>query len=602
MIQFDNVKKSYGGECILDTVSFTLGKREKCSLIGRNGAGKTTIFRLICQQEEPDSGQITIPKGYRLGYLNQHIHFSEPSIVQEACLGLPEEEKESVYKAEAILSGLGFTKQQFEQAPSTLSGGYHLRLHLTKLLLSDPDCLLLDEPTNYLDILSIRWLANFLRTWPKELLMISHERLFLDSLVSHTIGIHRKKLHKIEGPSQKLYQQIALQEEVYEKSRMAIEKKRATMQAFVDRFGAKNTKAAQAQSRLKAIERLPELDALCAIENLDFHFPARHTPSQIIMKVQDLSFSYGTTPLISHLSFEVQRDARIGIIGKNGKGKSTLLQLLIGKFRAQSGSFSSITDLQIGYFGQTHIDQLHRDATVEEEIQRSNPLLSLQEVRSIAAQMMFSQARAEKKIAVLSGGEKSRVVLAKLLAAPCHLLLLDEPTNHLDVESMEAFMDALETFEGAVVIISHSELVLQRIAKELLVFQDRGQEVFPGTYKEFLEKDGWKDQEAATPSQKQEQTHKDLKRKRAEAVQERAKVLKPHLARAAELEAHIISLETEVETLSALLIQQASLGSSHNIAEHTKALKEKNHQIEMAFAELEAVTASIESEKKRFDI
>jgi len=585
MIQVESVKKTYGGETVLDAISFTLGKKEKCGLVGRNGAGKTTLFRLICGLEEPDQGSIVIPKHYRLGYLNQHIHFEQKTILEEVCLGLPPEDKEKTYKAEAILFGLGFQKSDLEKSPHAFSGGYQLRLHLTKLLLSEPDCLLLDEPTNYLDILSIRWLKQFLRNWQGELIMISHDRQFLDSIITHTIGIHRKGLKKIEGPSTKLYQKIAQEEEVHEKTRQTLEKKREHIQEFVDRFGAKANKASQAQSKLKALNRLPSLDALCQIENLNFSFPAAQTASKILFKGNTITFSYTGTPLISKFSFEIEKNARLGIIGQNGKGKSTFLKLLIGELEAQEGSMTMAPNLSIGYFGQSHINRLDPEQTVEDEIQQANPKLSIQEVRSIAGKMMFTQNRAEKKIGVLSGGERSRVVLGKLLAAPCHLLLLDEPTNHLDVESLEAFMDALEEFEGAVVIITHSELVLERLATRLLVFTQSKQEFFEGTYSEFLEKGGWQQEEK--PQDKKEQTYKESKKQRAEAVIERSKQLKPHLARISQIESRITKLEEEVEALNNKIIDDVNNGKSTDIAEKTKLIKENQKEINTLFEELE---------------
>lgn len=597
MIQFDQVSKAYGGDQVLDKISFVLGKRERMALVGRNGAGKTTLFRLIMGVEEPDAGTITSPKGYKVGMLDQHIRFSKPSVIEEACLGLPDDDKESVYKAESILFGLGFQKDDLEKSPSLFSGGYHLRLHLTKLLLSQPDCLLLDEPTNYLDILSIRWLGQFLRNWPGELIMISHDRQFLDSVCTHTVGIHRKGLKKVQGSTEKLFEQLALQEEVYEKTRVAIEKKKAHMQSFIDRFGAKNTKAAQAQGRQKAINRLPSLEALCSIDNLSFTFPAVHTNSKILIKANNVSFGY-TTPLITGFSIEIERDARLGIIGKNGKGKSTLLRLLLGDLTPTNGTITLTSGITVGYFGQSHIERLHLDNTVEDEIRAANPDLTPQDARGIAGKMMFTQDRAEKRIGVLSGGERSRVVLGKLLARPCHMLLLDEPTNHLDVESMEAFMDALEEFEGAVCIVTHSELVLERLATKLIVFQNNAQQVFLGGYDEFLEKGGWQEEEQVKV--KAPQNHKDAKRERAELVNERSRALKPHTAKAEKLESTIIKLEEEVDALNNKLLEAVQDGKSTIIGDLSKAIKEKQSAIELHFCELESVSQIIEQIKQEY--
>ncbi len=597
MIQFEKIDKAYGSDTVLEDVSFVLGKGERCGVIGRNGAGKTTLFRLITGEEESDSGKIIRPLGYQVGVLTQHIHFKEPTILQEAILGLRAEDKEKTYKAESILFGLGFGAADMDKSPALFSGGYQLRLHLAKLLLSEPDCLLLDEPTNYLDILSIRWLSQFLRNWQGEIMMISHDRKFLDSIITHTLAIHRKGIKKIPGQTEKCFSQLAQEEEIYEKTRQAVEKKKAHMQSFIDRFGAKNTKAAQAQARQKAINRLPSLEALCAIDDLNFNFPAAKTNSKVLLKAKDVSFGY-TTPLITNFSLEIEKEARLGIIGQNGKGKSTLLRLLLQELTPTSGTITLTSGITLGYFGQSHIERLHMESSVEDEIRAANPELTSQEVRSIAGKMMFTQARAEKKIGVLSGGERSRVVLGKLLARPVHMLLLDEPTNHLDVESMEAFMDALDEFEGAVCIVSHSELVLERLATSLIVFHKDSQEYFLGGYKEFLEKGGWQDDEK--PPVKKEQSLKDEKRERAELVTNRSRALKPYMQAAASLEASIIKLEKELDELNKKLLDAVQDGKTSLIGDYSKAIKTCQQAIDDQFVELEQASLAIEKIKQEF--
>ena len=228
MIQFDNIALSFSGKTLFNEVSFTLQKGERCALVGRNGSGKSTLFRLIAKEYEPDLGSISIPKGYRIGYLHQHIHFKESTIRDEAALGLPPGEEDMIYKAETILFGLGFTEDDLDRSPSEFSGGYHLRLHLAKVLISEPNCLLLDEPTNYLDILSIRWLTQFLSKWKGEFILISHERDFLDAVCTHTMGLHRNKIRKFKGSTIHYFEKILIEEEIHEKTRLKVEKKRAS--------------------------------------------------------------------------------------------------------------------------------------------------------------------------------------------------------------------------------------------------------------------------------------------------------------------------------------------------------------------------------------
>ncbi len=500
MIQLENISLSYAGIPLLEGVSFTVGKKERIGLIGRNGSGKSTLFRLLMGAEKQDKGTIGIVKGYRIGWLEQHIRFTAHTVVDEAVLGLPVDEQCDVYKAEKILLGLGFTEEQFEKSPVDLSGGYQLRLNLAKLLLSEPDCLLLDEPTNYLDILSMRFLSKILARWPGELIIVCHDREFMDSITTHTVGILRKKARKLTGSSIDFFTQIAAQEEIHEKTRMNQDKKKAHLQSFIDRFGASASKAAQAGARKKALDRIPALEALKSLYNLDFEFRVKPLPGEKVGELKNVSFSYTDTPMIPDFSLFLEKGDRVAIIGKNGNGKSTLLRLIATDLKPQSGSVSYGEQVAIGYFGQTNIERLHKDRTIEEEIKLANIKLSYAEVKAIAGQMLFSGDLSAKKIGVLSGGEKSRVLLGKIIANPCNLLLLDEPTHHLDIESVEALIDALNDFPETFIIVTHSELILKRLELDkLIVCHENRQEIFLGSYTEFLEKQGWEEEKAEKP-------------------------------------------------------------------------------------------------------
>ena len=280
MVQFDHVTLAFSGHTLFEDASFTLQKAERCGLIGRNGSGKSTLFRLIDGEMEPHRGTISTPKNYRIGYLQQHIHFTQPTLIEEAALGLQPHEQDHLYKAEKILFGLGFTEEDLERSPTAFSGGYHLRLHLAKVLIAEPNCLLLDEPTNYLDILSIRWLMTFLSKWSQEFILISHDRDFMDRVTTHTMGIHREKVRKIKGTTIDFFQQILLEEVVHEKTRAKIEKKRTHVESFIERFGAKATKATQAQSKLKMLAREPVLEQLNALSHLSFSFQEAPFPEK----------------------------------------------------------------------------------------------------------------------------------------------------------------------------------------------------------------------------------------------------------------------------------------------------------------------------------
>ncbi|MCX8069601.1 MAG: ATP-binding cassette domain-containing protein, partial [Thermodesulfovibrionales bacterium] len=392
MIQILNLAKSYGKQILFENLSFTLNKGEKVGLVGRNGSGKTTLLRLILGLENYDEGSILIPKGYKIGYLKQHINFTQKTTLQEACLSIPQSETgtDETYKAKKALKGLGFLEDEFDINPTMLSGGFQIRLNLAKTLLEEPDLLLLDEPTNYLDIVSIRWLRQFLRAWAKELIIITHDRDFMDSVTTHTMTIHRNQLKKIEGNTHKLYEQIILEEQLHEQTRINDEKKRKEIQEFIDRFRAKATKARQVQSRIKALQRQENLEQLKKIKNLDFEFSYLKFHGKWLIDVKDIAFGYDTAKpnLIEGLSISINSDDRIAIIGKNGKGKSTLLNLLAGELIPTKGSVIHNPKLSLGYFGQTNVLRLDPHKTVTDEIMSVMPEDNVRKARTIAGIMM----------------------------------------------------------------------------------------------------------------------------------------------------------------------------------------------------------------------
>ena len=497
MLQISNLSKSYSGKTLLEGASVDIGRNERVGLVGRNGSGKSTLFRMILGQEAPDEGTIAFPRGYRVGHLAQHLNFTKNTILEEACLGLPEEEQAMnlTYKGEIILNGLGFSESDFERAPEEFSGGFQIRINLAKVLLSEPDLLLLDEPTNYLDIVSSRWLSKTLSQWKGELVLITHDRGFMDSVVTHTMGIYRNGIRKMPGGTQKLYDQIALDEEIYEKTRLNEGKKRKEVEDFINRFRATASKAALVQSRIKSLERMGSKEELIQEDSLDFIFSYDKFLGKNILDVYDLSFGYTELEqLFSDLNFSVSRKDRIGIIGKNGRGKSTLLRALASELKPLQGEVLMSPNARLGFFGQTNVERLNTKHTIEEEIALAHPHLSRTRVRTIAGTMMFEGDSALKKIGVLSGGEKSRVLLGKIIASPTNILFLDEPTNHLDMDSIEALLESLKVYEGALILVTHNEVLLRQLCDRLIVFQGEKPFIFEGTYDYFLDKIGWDDE------------------------------------------------------------------------------------------------------------
>lgn len=495
MIKAKDLSISFSGHEIFSDVNFIINAREKIGLIGRNGSGKSTFLKLILQKLEPDSGSVEIPRGYRIGHLEQHIHFTHNTVLEEVCSVLPAERDHEGWKGENILYGLGFSYEDLEKDPKKFSGGYQVKLNLAKLLLVEPQMLLLDEPTNYLDIHSIRWLKEFLNSWSGELILITHDRSFMDSVISHTLIIHRGEFKKIAGNTQGIREKIALEEEIYEKTRINEDKKRQKTQDWIDRFGAKASQASRVQSRVKMLEKQEVKGKLDNVETLDFKF--NHTPystKENMIEVKGLNFGYlENLPLIQNLSFKVEDGDKICVIGKNGKGKSTLLKLLMEDLIPSKGTIKVNNKVKIGYFGQMNIDRLDKDLSVYEELQRTDETIHQSRVRQVCSNMMFSSDLAKKQIGVLSGGEKSRVMLGKILLKGVNLLLLDEPTNHLDMESCDSLLEAIKNFEGAVIIVTHDESFLREIANKLIIFDDNKTFEFEDSYEFFLKRIGWKD-------------------------------------------------------------------------------------------------------------
>lgn len=482
---------------LFSDLSVNINRGEKVGLVGRNGHGKSTLFAMILGEAEIDSGSISIPKGYKIGHLEQHLNFTKPTVLEECSLGLPPGEEYETWQVERILSGLGFSEADMERSPQDFSGGYQIRMNLAKLLVSAPDMLMLDEPTNYLDIVAIRWLEEFLREWEGEFVLITHDRSFMDSVVTHTIAIHRQKAVKVKGDTDKLYTQINQEEETYEKTRLNEEKKRKQEEQFIARFKAKASFASRAQSRVKKLEKMGEKKALEKIEDLELYFNSASFAANQMLSAQEISFSYnGKEPfLIKDFSLSIEKRERVCIIGKNGKGKSTLLKLLAGELEPTSGKITKHPALREGYFGQTNKKVMNDSNTVYEEIASADPDCTDQKARTIAGGLMFSEAAALKKIKVLSGGEKSRVLLGKILVTPSHLLFLDEPTNHLDMQSCDSLIEAIDDFEGSIVMVTHDEMHLRAVATKLVVFDKDEILVYPGGYEDFLQDVGWADED-----------------------------------------------------------------------------------------------------------
>ncbi|NTU42254.1 MAG: ATP-binding cassette domain-containing protein [Nitrospirales bacterium] len=608
MIQINGLSKSYGQQPLFQDVTFTINPGERIGLVGRNGHGKTTLFRMILNQEHADEGTISIPRGYTIGHLSQHLRFTEPTLIGECILSLPvtEDGRDETYKAEKVLMGLGFSQEDFTRAPSELSGGFQIRLNLAKLLLSEPDLLLLDEPTNYLDITSTRWLGQFLRNWKGEMMIITHDRDFMNSVTTHTMAIHRCRVRKIEGSTQKLYDQILTEEEVYEKTRINDEKKRQETEAFISRFRAQATKAKAVQSKIKSLDKRERMERLTEIKDLDFQFNPAPFTGKVLLEAKDLGFSYQPEdPLIRDLSLTVGGNDRIAIIGQNGRGKTTLLNLLAKEITPSKGTVEHHPSLRLAYFGQTNIQRLDLQRTVEEEIMEAHPDHSRRVARNICGLMMFEGDSALKKISVLSGGERSRVLLGKLLVSPANLLLLDEPTNHLDMESIDSLIEAISVFEGSVILVTHSEMLLHALATRLVVFDNGEVTVFDGTYQDFLDRVGWKGEAENGEKQKAATTKtpakKDLRKLRAELIQEKSRATAPLQKGIQQAEERIMLLEEKVGKETELLLAASEKGDWQASSDLSQSIKDAEAEINELFQTLEELTVTLQEKETDFE-
>ena len=606
MIAVTNLSKSYGTQVLFENVTFNINPGEKIGLVGRNGHGKTTLFRLITGQEEPDSGTITIPKGYKIGYLKQQLEFTEPTVLAECCSEMQPNDSgvKQTWQAEKILSGLGFSKEDMQRPPQEFSGGFQVRINLTKLLVSEPNLLLLDEPGNYLDIISIRWLISFLRSWHNELVIISHDRSLMDAVTTHTLAIHRQNVKKIAGDTAKMYDQIAREEEIYEKTRINDDKRRKEIETFIERFRYKATLASRVQSRVKTLDKMSKVEALEKIKNLDFAFNYEPMFAKSFFGAEHLSFGYGGTQIIRDLSFEIKQNDRVGIIGKNGKGKTTLLKLLAGKLQPQSGVVNAHPAVKIGFFEQTNVQTLDPQNTVEQEIDSAIRDRERYTARAIAGAMMFEGDNSQKRIGVLSGGEKNRVMLGKLIATPCNLLLLDEPTNHLDMQSADSLLAALDAFEGAVVIATHNEMFLRTLVNKLIIFDHGGITVYNGGYDDFLREIGWDnetDDRAEPGSLKPVVSKKDTRKWRADIVAQKSKELKPIENQMNKLEDEITSLESESAEVSHSFEQATMTGDAAKIRELSQRMSELDKHIESLYERLSVLSDTYDEKKKYYD-
>lgn len=604
MIQVNNLDKSFSGQVLFEDLSFNLQPGERIGLVGRNGAGKSTLFSIILGKLAPDAGVVSIPKGYTLGSLDQHIHFTKPTVMEECCQVLVGDAQFDYYKAEKILFGLGFSDEDMQKDPNSFSGGFQIRINLTKCLLVEPSLLLLDEPTNYLDILSLRWLRQFLKTFPGEVLLITHNRDFMDSVTTHTMGLYRRGLKKIKGKSANFYEQMEIEDEMYEKTRVNQDKKRAHLESFIDRFGAKASKATQAQSKKKQLDKMDKMGKLEGESQMGLSFHYKDCQGKVLLEAEKVSFSYDGDDmdlLFKDITLAIGRHERIGIIGKNGKGKSTLLNLIAGELKPNSGTVETHPSISMGHLGQTNVSRLSNTNTIIQELQAENTDLSMTAVRNICGSLMFNGDMALKKISVLSGGEKNRVLLGKIMANKTNFLLLDEPTNHLDMDSIDVLTDELVRYKGAIAVVTHSEELLRRVVNKLVIFHKGGAEVFNGGYNEFLEKIGWEEEGPLVVKKVSKLSKKEAFAKRKALNSEKTKKINPIKKKIYACEEEVMALEEKLNIENKKMSEASNSGDNALVISLSTDIGVIQKKIQTSFESMEEYEAELSKYTQEYD-
>jgi ATP-binding cassette subfamily F protein 3 len=518
MLTISQVTKSFTGRILFEDASLQVNRGDRVGLVGPNGAGKTTLFSLILGEDSPDEGRVSVEKGATIGFLPQeNAPAGEETVLEMACAVSPELTKaqrilkttpedsaqhhEALHafdehggwqiepKAKRILAGLAFRESDFERPAKTMSGGWVMRAHLAQLLVQEPDLLLLDEPTNHLDLESLVWFEQYLLEYPGAILMISHDREFLNQLVGSIVEIAHRRLHRYRGNWDSYIEQKAAREVQQLAAYKNQQKEIASLQLFADRFRAKASKASQAQSKLKQIDRMEKIEApLSREKTVRFHFPQPPRSGLRVITLKDVDHAYGDLVVYRGLNFEAERGQRTVLVGPNGAGKSTLLKLLAGSLAIQRGTRELGHNTKVGYFSQFRVEMLDPKATVLETARDMPNPVSEQTARTVLGSFLFRGDDVFKSTAVLSGGEKTRLALVKLLLDPPNLLLMDEPTTHLDVGSIDALIGALAQYNGTLIFISHDVYFIRAVAKTVLHISAGTLTPYAGDYDYYLDK------------------------------------------------------------------------------------------------------------------
>jgi ATP-binding cassette subfamily F protein 3 len=599
MLTISGITKAFGARVLFEEATLQINRGDRIGLVGPNGAGKSTLFSLVLGHDAPDTGEVAVERGAAIGHLPQeNVPVGNETVLELATAITPEitilrralkafedghaTETDDYHtaqsrfdalggyqlepKAKTILRGLAFRELDFQRPASAMSGGWVMRAHLARLLVQQPDLLMLDEPTNHLDLEALRWFQEYLKTYPGAILMISHDREFLNQLVGSIVEIRQNRLLRYRGN----YDEYLVQREAQANQLLAAYKNQQRdiqrLQEFADRFRAKASKASQAQAKLKQIERMEKIEApVNDARTIKFRFPQPPRSGHRVIALKDIHHAYGENVVYRGMNFEAERGQRIVLVGPNGAGKSTLLKILAGVLQFQSGAREPGLNVKTGYYAQYRVEMLKAERTVLEEALDTKRVISVEAARTVLGSFLFRGDDVFKPVAVLSGGEKSRLALVKLLLDPPNLLLMDEPTTHLDMPSIDALIAALEQYEGTLIFISHDVYFIRKLARHVLHVNAGQLTPYHGDYQYYLDKTaalsaraaltagGIEEAPAAVAMDDKPARQRDQKRLEAETRQARSRERRARQQVVDKLEKEIARLEQRQKELTAEL-------------------------------------------------
>lgn len=632
MISINNLTFEIGSRALYDEANWHIKPGDKVGLIGANGAGKSTLLRLIVGQYSPTAGTISMAKDLKIGYLNQDLlsYHSEKSILHvameaferqnqlhteiENLLGKLETdysddilnklsdkqmEFEALdgytieFKAHEILAGLGFTEEEQKRPLATFSGGWRMRVMLARILLQAPDILLLDEPTNHMDLPSIKWLENYLQSFEGAIVIVSHDRYFLDRIIKKTVESRKGKLTLYAGNYSFYLEEKALRNEIQAGQFKNQQAKIKQEERLIERFRAKASKAKMAQSRIKALDRMDRVDDVDD-DNPEVNFSFKFTkPSgRHVVTLENITKSYPNLEILRNSSAIIEKGDKIALIGANGKGKSTLLRIVAEDDTNFEGTAIKGHNVSQTFFAQHQLEALHLENSIIAEMQAFAPKHTETELRSILGCFLFTGDDAFKKIKVLSGGEKSRVALAKALTADANFLVLDEPTNHLDMQSVNILIQALQQYEGTFIVVSHDRFFLDNIANKIWFIEDKEIKEYPGTYQEFEE---WNAKRILKPADKPEKkvVKEEPKKEKVAPTDDIKKIIQRKNKELTQLEDQIAAKEIEVKDLENHLAQEEVYSDAIKLQDATRSYNSAKAELEQTQQKWESLAEEI---------